>query len=305
MPFDFILPTGYNATVGNITSLLRSRRKGPITNIAQKNAPAFITVVEYEEDSSADYRFATKKFGAPVALSNKFFLQGISEPQQEKAQILETFGEPLVLFFDERTRVYTIRGTFLDAQKQETGGLSDDVSYNWAAAFRLFYNEQLRGTKLANNNEVALLTVNDQIYIGYPTSLAINTDASSPLTSSFSMTWIIVKQITLPPLHILNTADASTQSEEFIGDLKDLYSVNATISGAVQARQQELEATKKEIQDQIEEVETSIDSLRSSDPSDAETDALKSKEQELSLLETRLNAVVLEMLNNNLLSLNV
>jgi len=280
MAYDIIIPNG-NTSQGAITEKLRGYKKPSINNIIQKNAPAFITVVKYNEGSSGDYKFSTKSFGETTALSNKFFLQSISEVLQEKTQILESFGEPLILFFDERTKVHTFRGTFLDAAKGGPSGSRDEVSYNWAAAFRMFYNEKLRGTKLADNNEIAFLTVNDQIYIGYPTSLSMSTDSNAPLTSAFSMTWIIVKQLLLPPMSTINSGDIT----EYIKELKDLYSVDMTLTGIKKERIAELRGLLETTQSEIDAINEELGTLNLSDPNEEETAQIKSLKQRLYELE--------------------
>lgn len=291
MAYDIIIPNRNSTSQGDITEKLRGYKKPSINNIIQKNAPAFITVVKYNEGSSGDYKFSTKSFGETTALSNKFFLQSISEVLQEKTQILESFGEPLILFFDERTKVHTFRGTFLDAAKGGPAGSRDEISYNWAAAFRMFYNEKLRGTKLADNNEIAFLTVNDQIYIGYPTSLSMSTDSNAPLTSAFSMTWIVVKQLLLPPISTTNAEGIP----EYIKELKDLYSVDMTLTGIKKERIAELKGLLETTNSEIDSITEELEALKSSDPNDERTAQIKSLEQRLGELKSDKDGYMAEL----------
>lgn len=299
MPYEMIIPENVSSRYNTITSAMRGYRKEKITGIAQKNAPAFITVVEYREKPNTDYTYATKQFGAPTALSNKFFLQGITENRREKSQIIETFGDPLVLFFNEKTKVYSFNGTFLDANKSREYGLPDEVTYNWAAAFRKFYEDELRGTKLAENNRIAMLTVNNQVYMGYPIALDIGTSSAAPITNQFGMTWIIIEQLLLPPSHIVNSFDSAAASEEYLEDLKGLYSVNNTLSGATASRLEELYQIETQLIDELKDLENQLRRLKEAkeDPNDADTPAINTAEKEVDRIRGELSGIRIEILS--------
>jgi len=298
MSFDFPVPDGTGSkNLANLINDVRSRQKPPIRNMAQKDAPAYITVVGYDESIAGDFNSSTAKFGEPTAISNKFFLQSIGEAQQEKSQILETFGEPLVLFFGERTRVYTLRGTFLDAKRVESAGLQDSVVYNWAAGFRKFYDERLRGTVLAEKNEIAILTVNDQVYMGYPTSLTINTDSRNPFTSSFTMSWVVISQRVLPPLQVVGAGEIDADADAFIERLENLYSVDSHFSGAMSERLEELEQDERRILADLLENKLAQTAAKSEDPAETAGDDLASLENAFALLERQRIAVQAEILD--------
>jgi len=132
--------------------------------------------------------------------TNKFILQSIVKPMQERFQIIETFGEPSINFFDQRTRIFTIQGILFDAedptQLDNPGGtvVSDaqkSVNY-WATAFQDFYEQVLRGTKLIQAGYIAALYVNNWYIKGYPLQLTITKSSDTlPYGAIFQMTWAI------------------------------------------------------------------------------------------------------------------
>lgn len=188
MPYEFTLPFKKESSdeYQKNAYLLAKSTKSTALNLVEKSAPAHIAVVGYKDGSFT---------GATHFLSNKFFLQGISEAGQEKLQVIETFGKQQLLFFDQRMKAFNFRGLFVDAEDQEGG-----ISNYWADAFRMFYENYLRGTKLVDNEMVAVLTVNNQMYTGYPTSLQLGIESQRPLLDTFNMTWAIIGTVSLPPL---------------------------------------------------------------------------------------------------------
>jgi hypothetical protein len=138
--------------------------------------------------------------------TNKFILQSIIKPLQERFQIIETFGEPALYFYDKRTRIYTIQGLLFDAedpsQLNNPGGTvaSDTLkgANYWATAFQDFYDRALRGTVLAQKKWIAALYVNNWYIKGYPLNLTISkTSEALPQTVSFQMTWAIKSETLL------------------------------------------------------------------------------------------------------------
>jgi len=151
--------------------------------------------------------------------TNKFLLTGLSKVQQERFQVIETFGEPSITFFDERSRMYTMQGILMDADYMmpiptpdlnAAGGSNDSPNvkaakedlrmkkqarYQWAQAFQTFYTEHLRGTRLKEKDFVAAIYVNNTVIRGYPLQLTLSKESQQmPDTVSFQMTWVIEKE---------------------------------------------------------------------------------------------------------------
>lgn len=239
MVYDFALPFSKtdDDTYQKDAHLLAKSTKSTVISLVEKTAPAHIAVVGYKDKSFT---------GTTHFLSNKFFLQGISEAGQEKLQVIETFGKAQLLFFDQRMRAFNFRGLFVDADDPE-----GSVSNYWADAFRLFYEEHLRGTRLVDNDRIAVLTVNNQMYIGYPTTLQLGIESQRPLLDTFNMTWAIVNTTFLPPL----TAGTTITSEGVVTHLNNLASMfklgSIDLDPAKTRAIEDLNREIKEIEDEI------------------------------------------------------
>jgi hypothetical protein len=173
--------------------------KDPGLNIVSHETPSTLMIMG-KQDSKLWFQ------------TNKFLLQSITKPQQEKFQVIETFGKSHVYFYGERTRVYTIQGVLLDAYFDSEPVSVTDSSYKnmWTLGFQNFYDTELRGTRLIEENRIAALYVNGWLIKGYPISLTIMKEANQlPDATTFQMTWVIESEL------LLNA-----------GRTKDAYSTN-------------------------------------------------------------------------------
>lgn len=147
--------------------------------------------------------------------TNKFLLTSLSKAYQERFQVIETFGKPTVMFFNDRTKMYTLDGLLFDADfmaqktpptlfngadtttpkaKQAQQSILDkkNARYQWAQALQEFYTNHLRATKLKEKNFTAAIYVNNSIIKGYPLSLTLGKESSQmPDTVNFRMVWVI------------------------------------------------------------------------------------------------------------------
>lgn len=161
--------------------------KRPLSGIEPFDTPTTIMVLK-KSDSSIVYQ------------TNKFILQSITKPQQERFQIIETFGKPHVFFYDERTKIYTLNGVMLDAFFFDgyTGDQSHKYRNMWALGFQDFYNKHLRGYELKRVGHIAALYVNGWLIKGYPIQFTISKESTQmPEAVSFQMTWVIENEILL------------------------------------------------------------------------------------------------------------
>jgi hypothetical protein len=180
-------------------------QKDPTQNLEFIESPAILLVVSV---AKGDVKFIT----------NKFYLQGITKPKMERFQIVETFGESKLFFFGERTKVYSINGIVIEAQnadmafydsynyappKMNVDLLANDdwanfkKEYNkfrWSTALQTLYDNELRGTQLAKNGNIAALYVDKTMIQGYPVQLQTSRDANNPAIVQFQMTWVIYKE---------------------------------------------------------------------------------------------------------------
>lgn len=188
--------------------------KNPGLNIVSMETPAAIMILS-KTDNSIQYQ------------TNKFFLQTITKPRQEKFQIIETFGKPHLYFYGERTAVYNIQGILVDAFYESTPQpvtttaptTTPDLAYRnqWATGFQNFYRNRLRGSQLNKTNSVAALYVNGWLIKGYPINLTIMKESQSmPDAVSFQMSWVIVDEVLLHAAQTDNYYKALKDSDQLV-----------------------------------------------------------------------------------------
>lgn len=110
--------------------------------------------------------------------TDSFMLQSGQETFQEKFEIKETFGEPVLFTFGERQKVF-----------QYGGVLYDTESWQWKEKFLHNYERHLRGSKAIENEAIVLLITNSAIIRGYLLSCSIlqNDQTHGYVGFSFSM----------------------------------------------------------------------------------------------------------------------
>ena len=156
------------------------------------------------------------KNGDVKYITNKFFLSSIQKPKMERFQIIETFRDSKIFFFGERTKIYTISGSLIESNngdltaedktaiseaKQNNSKIAGtqapsgaDNLYRWSTGLQDFYNKYLRGTKLAEQDNIAILSVSGYLIHGYPIQLQVGQDSNNPNLVQFQMTWAIMKE---------------------------------------------------------------------------------------------------------------
>jgi hypothetical protein len=87
---------------------------------------------------------------------SNFLIQSVQEERMEKAQILETFGEPFVFLFGERARVLNISGVLLNS-----------FDFNWRQEWLENYDNYLRGTRCVENDSLIFLSFDETLVGGY------------------------------------------------------------------------------------------------------------------------------------------
>ena len=87
---------------------------------------------------------------------SNFLLQQIAEERSEKAQILETFGEPFIFIFGERARVVNFQGI-----------LANTFDFNWEAEWWYNYENYLRGTRCVELGAQVFISYDHTLIGGY------------------------------------------------------------------------------------------------------------------------------------------
>ena len=166
----------------------------PLSGIALKpNTHAYLQVVKsdgsvmkvFNEIGSVNPRNAPEKPGDENKPLNEywtdFFLQSVSESRQEKVQLMETFGDPILYVFGERPR-------FLQFQ----GYLVNSADFNWRSQFYENWDKYFRATSLVENDAQLFVGFDDIVVNGYPFAASTQQSAQDPNLIRFTFNLYVV-----------------------------------------------------------------------------------------------------------------
>ena len=108
-----------------------------------------------QKDQPLQVKVGSKTYTANDTYSN-FLLQNITEERQEKAQVLETFGEPYIFLYGERPRILNCQGILLNT-----------FDFNWEAEWWENYDNFLRGTRCVEKDARVYLAFDNTLVGGY------------------------------------------------------------------------------------------------------------------------------------------
>lgn len=173
----------------------------------------------------ADNGATSPRTGATYNYSN-FIIQSVVENRQEKAQLLETFGDSFVFFFGERPRVLQVSGVLMNT-----------LDFNWRSEFWYNYENTLRGTKLVEQNARIYLFYDDLVVEGYMMGANATDDANNPYHIAFNFQLFVtnhqylgnVGQENYPITHGVNLAPLLTSAQ-----VKDAKAILSTLGIQVQ-----------------------------------------------------------------------
>lgn len=161
-----------------------AKRKGRRAGEANVRRPT--RGLEIKEDTYATIR-VIRSDGSEIALFDSsdstgrstkyanFLLQSVQEARMEKQQILETFGEPILMLMGEAPR-------FLDVSAM----LLNSHDFNWRAEWWQNYETYLRGTKLVERGARMYLCYDDLIVEGYMIQAQASESSMEPLLVQLS-----------------------------------------------------------------------------------------------------------------------
>jgi len=129
--------------------------------------------------------------GDAIRSTNKFFLQGFSFNTREKTQVVETFEGSSLSFFGEAVKMYSFQGVAVDhGASGIVGGASGASGFHLSALVKL-YNDEMRATKLVNNNNIAVMTIMNHTIKGYPVNFSTGYSSAQDKIGTFSMQWVV------------------------------------------------------------------------------------------------------------------
>ena len=159
----------------------RSQKPQPISITPQDKTSAVLLVLDEQFNPTSTAALT----GGVAAYSNRFYLTTMVEARKERLQILETFGDAAIFFFDERTKIYNFAGQLLETK---TDFLFGSNFYLWGSAFHELYESIARGTELVKNNRIAVLVIDNYLLYGWPINLDMQRDSMNTAKQfSFSM----------------------------------------------------------------------------------------------------------------------
>lgn len=112
--------------------------------------------------------------------NHNFFVTGISHSDQEKMQVVETFGDDFVFFFGRRPLVIGVNGLLMNT-----------TDFDWKSEWMENYNRYLRGTKCVENKTRVYLRIDDTLYSGYIFKTDVNDNSDLPNVSQFSFNMLV------------------------------------------------------------------------------------------------------------------
>lgn len=139
------------------------------------------TLGEAEADEPAAISVQTRDGDEVLSAFSRFFLQSVSEQEQEKYQVVETFTAYYTFFFGKRPPVYTFSGVLLNDQR-----------HTWMNDFRFVYENFLRGTAAADLGAHTIITYDKRKVSGFVLSLRIQQDAMLDKGVPFSIDVLVV-----------------------------------------------------------------------------------------------------------------
>ena len=138
---------------------------------------------------------ADKYQGLSTRYAN-FLLQSVSIDREEKFQSVPTFGLSYGFFFGERPHIYSFNAVLVDSG-----------DFRWVSDWLGNYDDNFRGTKLAERNTPVTVTFEDHVIEGYIIKSVLNKDASTPLYMQMGFTMWVTSHTT--PQH--GAGDTRTQ----------------------------------------------------------------------------------------------
>jgi hypothetical protein len=140
-----------------------------------------------DEDKIARISVRSVKNGKDLVSGyGNFMLQAVSEADQEKYQIVETFTSFYAFFYGRRPPVYNFSGMLINDPKQ-----------NWMNTMKYMYDNYFRGTALADLGAEAVISYDKRVVTGYLLGMNIQQDAVSDKGVPFSFSFLVIKHDTV------------------------------------------------------------------------------------------------------------
>jgi len=132
--------------------------------------------------------------GTPHRISfDKFSVNSISEPDQERYQIIETFGGNIIFGYGRRPRIMQITGQVLNGRMDVKVG-NEIRSMDWKNALQRQYDEHFRLSECIKNHKRILLKSQDTLYVGYLLALQNMVSSAQQAVGQVTLTFIVAER---------------------------------------------------------------------------------------------------------------
>lgn len=121
-----------------------------------------------------------------ISAYSRFFLQSVTEGEQEKYQIVETFTSFYAFFYGKRPAVYRYAGLLLN-----------DENFKWNNDFKFVYENYFRGTRAVELQGQVIMQYDGRLVTGFPLSFTMQQEAMNPKGIPFAMDVLVTDHITL------------------------------------------------------------------------------------------------------------
>lgn len=146
----------------------------------------------------------TDKFS--VSAYSRFFLQAVTEAEQEKFQVVETFSNYYAFFFGKRPPFYRYSGILLN-----------DQNHSWNNDFKFYYEYFFRATRSTELFGSVSIKYDGRVVSGFIVGLNMQQVAEVDKGIPFSIDVLVVQHDTLR-----NSADIRTLIDKRRGELNEL-----------------------------------------------------------------------------------
>jgi len=136
--------------------------------------------------------------------TNEFLLQASNEQQNEKFQIMETFGEPVIFTFGERQKIFSYAGALFNSN-----------NFPWRDRFLEKYEEILRASQTIKNGARVYLTYDGLIREGHILNLAIEHSERNLNHVVFSFNMFITRLIPIGGIESSSTDFDTNRARTF------------------------------------------------------------------------------------------
>lgn len=136
------------------------------------------------------------KGGRPTNVTfDKFSVQSVNEPDQERYQISQTFGGDFLYAFGRQPRTMMLTGQVLNGKVNARFRTDDDTyatrSMDWKNALQRRYDRYFRATRCLRNKQKIMIYTQDTLYEGYLLNMQTFTQAETQAASQVTLSFII------------------------------------------------------------------------------------------------------------------